>query len=134
VGKRRSRGGAIVKVQAGTSQPFEVARGLAEILIAEGKVHAYSEPVAKKIPDAKFGLNRDQYDGEPYITATCTGCDNRTRFTGPTAHKTQVFRHCGVTDRIPQDIAEQYERARQNWKPKRAAQSPTPMNGFVIPI
>jgi hypothetical protein len=116
------------------AQPYDVPRQHAEGLIAAGIAKAYVEPVAKKIPNAKFGLHLDQYEGEPYITATCTGCDNRTRFTGPTAHKTQVFRHCGVTDRIPQDIAEQYERARQNWKPKRAAQSPTPMNGFVIPI
>ena len=123
-----------MKVQSGTSEPFEIARGLAEILIAEGKVHAYAEPVAKKNPDAKFGFNRCQYDGEPYITATCKGCDNRTRFTGPTAHRTQVFRHCGVTDRIPQDIAAEYERARKAWKPKKEAPARTPMNGFVTNI
>ena len=116
------------------AQPYDLPKQQAEGMIAAGIAKAYVAPARKFNPNAKFGLNRYNYDGQPYIIASCSSCGNSTHMYGPTAHTTQSFRHCGVTESIPKDIAAEYERARGQWKPKPEAPARTPMTGFVIPI
>ena len=44
------------------------------------------------------------------------------KWTGPTAHRTQQFRHCGVSENAPEHIQEQYVEQRANWKPRPVPQ------------
>jgi hypothetical protein len=103
---------------AGTPEvPFNKPRAEAEAMIAAGIAFAYVAPAppARK-PDAQFAVHRTTRSKQPFIAASCNSCGSKAQFTGPTAHKTQVFRHCGVTDAVPEHIAEQYAKLRAKWK------------------
>jgi hypothetical protein len=103
---------------AGTPEvPFNKPRAEAEAMIAAGIAFAYVAPAAPvREPDAQFAVHRTTLSKQPFIAASCNSCGSKAQFTGPTAHKTQVFRHCGVTDSIPEHIAEEYAKLRAKWK------------------
>jgi hypothetical protein len=101
--------------------PFNKPRAEAQAMVAAGIAFKYVEPSPVRMPDAQFAVQIATFDNEPFITASCSGCSNKARFTGPTCHKTQVFRHCGITDQIPEDIAEHYAELRSKWNPKPVA-------------
>jgi hypothetical protein len=107
---------------AGTPEvPFNKPRAEAEAMIAAGIAVAYVEPASVRRPDAQFAVHVWSLDKQPYIGASCSGCGNKAQFSGPNAHKTQVFRHCGVTNQIPEDVAAEYAERRSKWKPKPVA-------------
>jgi hypothetical protein len=103
---------------AGTPEvPFNKPRAEAEAMISAGIAFAYvalAPPVRK--PDAQFAVHRTTLSKQPFIAASCNSCGSKAQFTGPTAHKTQFFRHCGVTDAVPEHIAEQYGNLRAKWR------------------
>jgi hypothetical protein len=105
---------------AGTPEvPFNKPRAEAEAMIAAGIAFKYVEPQPVRKPDAQFAVQIWALDKQPYIAASCPGCGNKAQFSGPNAHKTQVFRHCGVTDSIPEHIAEDYAERAAKWKPNK---------------
>jgi hypothetical protein len=108
---------------AGTPEvPFNKPRAEAEAMIAAGIAFAYVEPAPVRRPDAQFAVQLwKKYGNEPYIAASCSGCGTKNQFSGPTAYKTCVFRHCGITDSIPEDVAAKYAEVRSKWKPKPVA-------------
>jgi hypothetical protein len=107
---------------AGTPEvPFNKPRAEAEAMIASGIAFAYIEPQPVRTPDAHFAVQIWKIGNQPYIAASCNGCGNKAQFSGPSAHRTQVFRHCGVTDAIPEHIAEDYAERFKKWKPTKKA-------------
>ena len=108
-----------MKVQAkqGDRSVFDLDANVARALIASGTHVEYKPVEPVRVPNttwatgwipAQLGIPR-----EPVITATCTTCSGAQRMTGPTAHKTQKFLHCGVTESVPRHIAAQYAGMRQ---------------------
>ena len=103
-----------MKVQAkqGSKEVFDIDGKIARALIAAGTHVEYIAPEPVRVPcttwaagwlPAQLGIPR-----EPAITAKCTTCSGAATLTGPTAHRTQVFRHCGVVENIPRDVSAQY--------------------------
>lgn len=98
--------------------PFDAPAGMAESLISAGTAERYVEPTPKKLaPSSSWRVVEDPMyanDGvhtyRCYILATCSTCGGAMRAAGPTAHRTQTFRHCGVNEEVPQDIRREYER------------------------
>jgi hypothetical protein len=101
--------------------PFNKPKAEAEAMIAAGLAFKYVEPVPVRTPKAHFTVQILPQSKEPYIAASCSGCSNKVQFHGPTAHKTQVFRHCGITDAVPERVADFYAKLRAKWKPAPAA-------------
>jgi hypothetical protein len=101
--------------------PFNKPRAEAEAMIAAGIAFKYVEPIPVRKPDANFAVQVWSLDNQPFIAASCNGCGNKAQFSGPTAHRTQVFRHCGITDAIPEDVAADYAERRSKWKPMPVA-------------
>lgn len=97
--------------------PFDVPSGQAEALLATGTVERYEEPRPRKLPpDTQWSVSREPMyasDGvhvyRAVIVAHCRTCASAARFAGPTAHKTQRFRHCGISEEVPHEIGKQYE-------------------------
>ena len=85
-------------------------------LIAAG-LATLPKPEAR-VPDAQWAVMATS-DGEPYIHARCGTCHDAFNALGPTAHKTQVFSHCGTPEKIPQGIAQQYEQALKVWNSRK---------------
>jgi hypothetical protein len=104
--------------------PFNKPKEEAEAMIAAGLAFKYVEPQPAHKPDAQFGVQIWAFDKQPYIAASCNGCGNKAQFSGPTAHKTSVFRHCGVADKIPEHIAEHYAELRAKWRRSPARTEP----------
>jgi hypothetical protein len=114
---------------AGTPEvPFNKPRAEAEAMITAGIAFAFVAPaVPVRRPDAQFAVHRTTLSKQPFIAASCNSCGSRAQFTGPNAHKTQVFRHCGVTDSIPEHVAEEYAKLRAKRK------VPTPQTTEKLP-
>jgi len=91
-------------------------------MIQAGIAQPYVEAAPARLPDAKWAVSVWSIDKQPYIAASCSSCGNRVQFTGPTAHRTQQFRHCGVSENAPEHIQEQYVEQRANWKPRPVPQ------------
>jgi hypothetical protein len=111
--------------------PFNKPRAEAEAMIASGIAFLYVEPAPVRKPDAQFAVQIWSNNNEPYVAASCNGCGNKAQFSGPSAHRTQVFRHCGITDQIPEDVAAEYVRRRAQWTPKKPV---APEAGTAIPM
>jgi hypothetical protein len=103
--------------------PFHKPRPEAEAMIQAGIAQPFVEAAPARLPDAKWAVSVRSIDKQPYIAASCSSCGNRVQFTGPTAHRTQQFRHCGVSENAPEHIQEQYVEQRANWKPKPSPES-----------
>jgi hypothetical protein len=101
--------------------PFDKSRPEAEAMIEAGIAKPFVAVAPARVPDAKWAVNVWASDKQPYIAASCNACGNRVQFTGPTAHRTQQFRHCGVAENAPSHIQEEYVDRRANWKPKPEA-------------
>jgi hypothetical protein len=114
------------------AQPYDLPRQQAEAMIAAGMAKAYVAPVVTRVPKAKWGLERRQIDGRPYISVKCESC-NTARQTAASA-ATKSFQHCGINEPVPSHIAAEYERVFGKWKPRPEPKEATPMAGFVIPI
>jgi hypothetical protein len=83
------------------------------------------------------GLGRmvGDYECPPYIYAYCPNCGFKQTSEGPTAHKTCVFRHCGLGESVPAHIQREYEVALNAYKAKsRKKPKPAPVSDkFVHP-
>jgi hypothetical protein len=104
--------------------PFHKPRVEAEAMIAAGIAFAYVKPAPVRKPDAHFAVQIWKIDNQPFIAAWCNGCATKNQFSGPTAHRTSVFRHCGVTDAVPQDITADYTERRARWAKAQKAVAP----------
>jgi len=99
--------------------PFDAPSGLAEALIAAGTAEKYEEPAPKKLPpDTEWRVVREPMrcnDGvsfnSSYISARCHTCQQAIQMSGPTCHRTQQFRHCGIAESVPDNIAREYTKA-----------------------
>lgn len=102
-----------MKVQSlRTKEVFDFEANIARAFIASGTHIAYVDPKPVRVPNTTWKvvwLPAQQFiPREPAITAECKSCDGKILITGPNAHRTQSFRHCGVTEPIPRHIAAQY--------------------------
>src|SRR5258708_21260213 len=106
-----------MKIQAkqGDRSVFDLEATVARALIASGTHVAYVAPEPVRTPNTtwKTGWLPAQlgFAPEPAITYCCATCMAGSRpgmMTGPTVHRTGVFRHCGVTETVPRHIAAQY--------------------------
>lgn len=99
--------------------PFDVPAGLALALLATGTVEKYTDPEPKRpAPDSSWKVVRepmlcnDGANSNPcYIFARCASCQQTIQMSGPTVHRTQVFRHCGIAEPVPEEIAREYVKA-----------------------
>lgn len=104
-------------------EPFDCASGMAEGLLATGNFKQFIVPdKPKPIQRLTWRVHRgariqDVLDA-PFITYRCEACSNAGTITGPTCHKTQVVRCCGVTTRVPDDVAAQFANLRKEWEPR----------------
>src|SRR6266851_1285847 len=105
-----------MKIQAkqGNREVFDLDSKVARALIAAGSHVEYipTEPVRVPNTTWKVGWLPAQlgFATEPAITYCCATCMAGSRpgtMTGPTVHRTGVFRHCGVIETVPRDIAAQ---------------------------
>jgi hypothetical protein len=53
------------------------------------------------------------YQYPPAIGYRCATCGSGAVSDGPTVHKTVQFRHCGIVEPVPQDVANEYVRRRE---------------------
>lgn len=100
--------------------PFDVPAGLGASLIASGNFEQYVPPAAPtRIPNTtwqvKSGTSLISDNSEPCIVYSCTSCGDKGMLTGPTAERTQVARHCGVTEQVPPEIQAEYRKLRRLW-------------------
>jgi hypothetical protein len=101
--------------------PFDVAAGLAASLLATGKCVKFVKPEPPKLfANTKWVTRRgprvEDYEHAPEIVYSCSSCGNRGHMTGPTAHRTQVFRHCHTVEAVPEDVRKRYAELRHNWE------------------
>jgi hypothetical protein len=114
-----------MKVQnvSGNQQPYDIARGLGELLISQGTVREFKPAINKLTPKSTWGVDDYLAGGDPYISYKCSSCGLNGRASGPTAHKTFKFVHCFVTEPVPADIAAEYVARRKSFTPVRPAKS-----------
>lgn len=96
--------------------PFDKPRPEAEAMIKAGIAKPWVEVPSVRVPVSFWGVGNRDVDNQPYISASCNNCGNKVQFTGPTAHRTQQFRHCGVAENAPEHLQEEYLRRREIWK------------------
>ena len=72
---------------------------------------------ARQVAELPFGISfklmKAQYDGRPYVKATCSHCKTILNIENPE----YVWVHCGMGDPIPADIKEQFIARKQGSKP-----------------
>lgn len=96
--------------------PFHKPRQEAQAMIAAGVACAYTAPAAPvRVPKTTWGIAVRKYNNEPYISAKCASCNGAVQMSGPNAHKTQVFSHCGVAEKVPSQLGEQYVERRKKF-------------------
>ena len=111
-----------VKTANGKGEVFEVENNTARALIAAGTLVEYIPPVqcgpvpltswkVGWLPATTVAADLNQkitYPKIPVIIAKCDTCLCTCSLTGKTAHKTQRFTHCRVSEAVPTDIAAHY--------------------------
>jgi hypothetical protein len=123
-----------IQDKEGKHSPFDVAAGLADILLREGNFVKYEPPVKPQIPNLKWTVLRgqrvDDYEGSPRLFYSCSSCSQHGVMTGPTAHLSQIVHHCGVHEKCPPDVAKDYQARRLNWESRsRNKRQPRPELG-----
>jgi hypothetical protein len=102
--------------------PFDVPSGLAESLIAAGTHKQFISSKPKTIQRLTWracrGARIEDVLDAPFIAYKCDGCGNNGQMSGPTCHRTQTVRCCGVSTKVPDGIAKQFVQFRQEWEPK----------------
>jgi hypothetical protein len=105
-----------VKVILTSGIAHDCSHEIGETLIAAGL--ATLPKSEARVPDARWAV-MTMAEGEPYIHARCGTCKDAFNAYGPTAHKTQIFSHCGTPEKIPQGIAQQYEHELKLWNARK---------------
>ena len=96
--------------------PFDVASGLAEIMLKRGEVvQVIPEAKPKRVPDVHFYTCREDtrtvdFEKPPALTWRCNTCSQAGLQKGPNAHKLPVHCQCGTTP-IPEKIGADYQAA-----------------------
>jgi hypothetical protein len=115
-----------------TGEVFDVPRGLASALlvIGDGKIREPLPPAPRVLnPKSHFSIAENlNSEGVPFtIHAKCDNCKNVASCSGPTAHKTMRYQHCGTVETVPAEIAQRYarlvarsEESREQERPRRA--------------
>jgi len=102
----------IKHLATGTIQ--HIANEIGCALIAAGLAVEIPADVKKPEPDAKWAARRGNRVGDfvypPYIQFSCGTCGQRGAMEGRNCHQTQLFRHCGVIDPVPEYIAIEFKR------------------------
>ena len=114
----------------GKTQPYDVASGLGQALIASGVAELYTPKTPDRFPQTTWraaeGFRGRDYVESPRIFFSCSSCGNRGQFEGPTCDRTQTFSHCGVNEAAPADVRKEFRRLRETWEKshKRPASRP----------
>jgi hypothetical protein len=101
----------------------DVSPDVAEDLIANGLATSVKAEVAKPVPNLKFvatpGPIQGDFEYPPAVHHKCEACGTNgvTSSWKGTAHETRVF-HCGITERVPSGVTEDYLRLFLKWKSK----------------
>jgi hypothetical protein len=104
-------------------EPFDCASGMAAGLLATGNFKQYIPPEKpQRTQDlslaAKQGTRFEGIWDSPFIVFHCKTCGNTGTMSGPTCHKTQTVRCCGVNTPVPEYIAQEYATLRKEWEPR----------------
>jgi hypothetical protein len=109
-----------IQDKEGKHSPFDVAAGLAALLLADGKYVKYEPLIPPRVPNLKFTIHTgervDDWQGPPRLFYHCGSCGQSGHWTGPTAHLTQIVHHCGVHETCPPDVAKDYQARRRVWE------------------
>ena len=96
----------------GTKEQYHVPSGIGKAMIHAGLAEEVIPVVAARTPSTTWkalqGPVLGDYQYPPVIYFSCSSCGNRGSFEGPTAHETQVFRHCHDAEKTPKAVAAQY--------------------------
>jgi hypothetical protein len=98
-----------------TGELFDVPRGLASALrlIGRGEIREPLPPTPRVLnPKSHFSIVENlNSEGVPFtIYAKCDNCKNVASSCGKTSHLTMRYRHCGVVETVPAEIAQRYSR------------------------
>jgi hypothetical protein len=103
--------------------PFDVAAGMAQVLLRQGYTEVKTFEPAKPYPVLKWWVSPGAIEGDyqhaPTLRHSCGVCGVRgeTSSTQGTAHKSAKIYHCGIPGLMcPKDVAEQYTKAFDAWK------------------
>src|SRR5712672_4218228 len=117
----------IVDVQE-KHQPFDVASGLAESLIAQGTHKQFIKLDPAPLPNTRWSVREgdrvEDYIHPPQIWYSCSSCGNKGFMEGPNCHRTQKFFHCLVQEQVPPAVQQQYADLRKAWE-KRFRRKPS---------
>jgi hypothetical protein len=99
--------------------PFDVASGMAEALIATGKVKRYAPVIPAKLPkttwQAREGYRGQDYVESPVIVYACASCGSRGELSGPTCEEPQRLSHCNTSEAVPADVQRAFRVLRIAW-------------------
>jgi hypothetical protein len=115
-----------------STETFDVPRNLGVALLVIGKGDIIEPlPQAPRVlnPKSHFSIAENlNSEGAPFtIHAKCDNCKNVASCSGPTAHRTMRYQHCGTVETVPAEIAQRYarlvarsEESREQERPRRA--------------
>jgi hypothetical protein len=118
----------LIKNLDGKSEPYHVAQGVGQALIAAGvaELHTPFEPA--KLPNTTWkateGYRGPDHVEAPVIHYSCSSCGIRGTMSGPSCEKTQKFHHCGVAESVPEDVQRQFRVLRIGWERTHKKQKP----------
>ena len=120
--------------------PFDVAAGMAQVLLRQGYIEIKpSEPVKPIVPLKWWvadGFIQGDYQHPPVIRYKCGQCMSNPGEASSqvgTAHKSVKVLHCGQKGVMcPPDVAAQYEKAFAAWK-ARSTKRPVEKVSAVLP-
>jgi len=96
--------------------------------IDAGLAEEIKPEVDRRHPDTNWKVVDGNFVGDfqwsPGLVYKCATCGNGAVSHGPNAHKIQ-FRHCGIVESVPQDIANEYLRRREAYNKRGKRQPPT---------
>lgn len=108
-----------------SGEEFDAPRGIALALLEIGKgAILESKPPAQLIRPTTWWVDVGMDAGQVAIRAKCDRCRQGISLTGPSAHKTQVFFHCGRNERVPEAIGVEFLRVRASMGQQPERQRP----------
>lgn len=100
----------------GSQETYHVPTGVGKAMIHAGFAEEVVPPVKKAVPNSTWavrdGARVEDFQYPPEIYVRCSNCGNplwQSSNKG-TAHLTVEYRHCGVAEKCPAEITEEYLR------------------------
>lgn len=114
-------------------QPFDVASGQAEALLATGKVKRYEPFTPAQMPRTTWraaeGFPIEDDVLSPVINYSCASCGVSGQFSGPTCERTQKFHHCNTVEAAPADVQRAFRVLRIEWEKTHKTRPANPLFG-----